>query len=359
MKLLKLICKSIIQNDWELTELSLNPTINLLVAQNATGKSTTIKHIRQLSQILKGVDIASSFPIIGYECVFQNDKNNILRYSIKTILTGKADEDSEAHFTEELHFDDKLVLTRHGKEAKIYSMKQNEFTRISPPKNKLVIHVRRDTVEYPFFEDLMDWAQDTELFEFSRISPLQNKSIDNYNIGELLSKLSSKQNKLIVDDLNNIGYEIESIKTMYFNEEHIISLKEKGIENEVPQKRISQGLFRALSVLIFIDYYLQNNKVATVLIDDLCEGLDYERATKLGKLLVAKFENSNIQFICTTNDSFLMDVIPIKYWNILERESNVVKNFNYQNSQKAFDKFKMSGLSNFYLFTSNFLHQTF
>ena len=363
MKLLKFVCKSIIQNDWELTDLLLNPKINLLVAQNATGKSTTIKHIVLLSQLLNGLNITSSFPLIDYDCIFENDKKNILKYSVKTVIVDDSVDDSvddnEAHFEEELYFDDKLVLKRLGRKAEIYSMKSNTFTKISPPNNKLVIHVRRDTEEYPFFEDLSDWAQETALFEFARISPLNNKAIENHNIGQLLSKMTAKQTKSIVNDLNNIGYDIENMKAVDWDEEYIISIKEKNVDGDINQKRISQGLFRALSVLIFIAYHLENNKNATVLIDDLGEGLDYERATKLGKLLVEKLENSNIQFIATSNDSFLMDVIPIKYWNILERENSHVKSFNYQNSKAAFDKFKMSGLSNFYLFTSNFLHQTF
>ena len=355
MKLLKLVCKSIIQNDWELTDLLLNPKINLLVAQNATGKTTTIKQIVQLSQLLKGLNITSSFPSIGYDCIFENDKKNILKYSVRTVIVDDSEDDNEAHFEEELYVDDKLVLKRLGRKAEIYSMKSNAFTKISPPKNKLVIHVRRDTEEYPFFEDLSDWAQETALFEFARISPLNNKAIENHNIGQLLSKMTAKQTKSIINDLNNIGYDIENIKAVNWNEEYIISIKEKNVDGVISQKRISQGLFRALSVLIFIAYHLENDKNATVLIDDLGEGLDYERATKLGKCLVERLENSNIQFIATSNDSFLMDVIPIKYWNILRRNGSNVSSFNYQNSKAQFDKFKMTGLSNFDLFSSDYL----
>jgi hypothetical protein len=89
-------------------------------------------------------------------------------------------------------------------------------------------------------------------------------------------------------------------------------------------------------------------------IDDICEGLDYERSTQLGKLVFEKLTKNNIQAIVTSNDSFLMNVIDIKYWNVLRREGNTIKALNYQNNREQFDKFRMTGLSNFDFFTSKY-----
>ena len=57
MKLLNLKYKSIFQNDWTLEEFDLNPKVNLIVAQNATGKSRTIKTIAFISQLLKDLNM--------------------------------------------------------------------------------------------------------------------------------------------------------------------------------------------------------------------------------------------------------------------------------------------------------------
>ncbi|MCP4106937.1 MAG: ATP-binding protein [Desulfobacteraceae bacterium] len=100
---------------------------------------------------------------------------------------------------------------------------------------------------------------------------------------------------------------------------------------------------------------LIQNKAETIIVDDICEGLDYERATKLGKLLFKIFQAKNVQFIVSSNDSFLMDVIDIRYWNILVRENNLIRVYNYKNSKDKFDNFKYSGLSNFDLFSSDYL----
>ena len=157
--------------------------------------------------------------------------------------------------------------------------------------------------------------------------------------------------------MNILGYDIEYIKVDKSKKYSQISIKEKNLKNELDIVEISSGMFRTIGLLAYVEHHLNKGDLLTLALDDIGEGLDYNRATKLGKLLVEKIENSNIQLIATSNDSFLMDVIPIKYWNILEREGNTVKSYNYQNSKEAFDAFKMSGLSNFYLFSSDFLHQ--
>jgi hypothetical protein len=92
-----------------------------------------------------------------------------------------------------------------------------------------------------------------------------------------------------------------------------------------------------------------------IIVDDLCEGMDYERASKLGKYIYDTLESKNIQFIATSNDSFLMNAVDVKYWNILHREGNKIHSYNVTNSKEKFDKFKKTVLNNFDLFSSDFL----
>ena len=170
--------------------------------------------------------------------------------------------------------------------------------------------------------------------------------------------LNDESKKIVVNDFNSLGYKIAEIlldKFPYRQDSDALYVVEDGLESRLSEYQLSQGMFRALALIVYIQHVVQNNYVSIILIDDLGEGLDYERATKLGKLLVEKLENSNIQFIATSNDSFLMDVIPIKYWNILQRDGNTVRALNYHNSKERFDKFLMTGLSNFDLFSSDYL----
>ena len=59
--------------------------------------------------------------------------------------------------------------------------------------------------------------------------------------------------------------------------------------------------------------------------------------------------------MASSNDSFLMDVVDLKYWNILHRNNNKVEVINKEQHPDMFDRFEMTGLNNFDLFSSDFI----
>lgn len=87
-----------------------------------------------------------------------------------------------------------------------------------------------------------------------------------------------------------------------------------------------------------------------MVIDDLGEGLDYERSTKITKLLFEKIKEARLQLIVTSNDRFLINAVDIKYLNLLERSAHVVTSYNYNNSKEKFEEFEFAGLNNFDFF---------
>ena len=132
-------------------------------------------------------------------------------------------------------------------------------------------------------------------------------------------------------------------------------IKEEGLRKNIPHFQLSQGMFRALALIVYMQYLISRKKPATIIIDDLCEGLDYERATKLGKLLFETALEGDIQLITTSNDNFLMEVIDLKYLNVLFREGKKVRGINAQSNPELFEEFKFTGLSNFDFFASNYI----
>ncbi len=90
------------------------------------------------------------------------------------------------------------------------------------------------------------------------------------------------------------------------------------------------------------------------MIDDIGEGLDFDRATKLISIVIRQAEQIYSQFCMTTNDRFVMNKVPLEYWCILEREKGKVKSINPRNSSDTFKDFEEYGFNNFDLFAKGF-----
>nr|WP_290447624.1 AAA family ATPase [Pseudomonas sp. 21LCFQ02] len=142
-----------------------------------------------------------------------------------------------------------------------------------------------------------------------------------------------------------------------------IAVKEKGVRCFVNQGGLSQGMYRALAILV--QFYanilwarhacggrqLQLGDSPLILIDDIGEGLDHERARKMIGLLVSESLKYNIQIIMSSNDRYVMNYVPLENWTVLSRNGSKVSSINYNNSKDVFDEFSYSGLSNFDFFS--------
>jgi hypothetical protein len=176
----------------------------------------------------------------------------------------------------------------------------------------------------------------------------------------------------IMNDFNSIGYNIENVLLSAPISANIqlvdypaleffgLSVKEKDLDCVTDLLDMSTGMFRALSIIIHFNYYELAGIAGTVLIDDIGEGLDYERSSKLLNLLISKTEsNPNMQLIMSTNDSFIMNEVDLKYWQVIDRVGSKVKFYSHKNSKKIFDEYKFTGLNNFDFFASNFFKTGF
>jgi hypothetical protein len=338
---------------WQLEPTCLN-TFNLVVGKNATGKTKFIIEVTNfLHFFVKSIKNSNSFYLdtaINEEWRAEFELSNLSILSIHLIT------ENSTIISEEVWIDNKLIIEREKDNAKIYSFRNKSFLHFSPPVDELVINLRRDVKEYPFFEEIFKFSKGMEIFEFSEVDIDYTDSTN--DPAKIFPKLSVSARHRVIKDMQKLGYAIEAIIPERMTSGNWdISIKEQGVKLPLSVHELSNGMLRSLALISYVELLLEKLETTILFLDDLGEGLDYERATKLGKLLVEKLENSTIQFIATSNDSFLMDVIPIKYWNILQRDGNTVRALNYHNSKEIFDEFKLSGLSNFYLFSSDFLTQ--
>ena len=336
------------EQGWELTELSHLQSVNLLVARNATGKTRTIRALQNVTSFLQ---MKQTFMNIrSFEATLKFGKvenpNWKMDYSFK-INEGVVEK-------EELIVNGAVLIKRTKAIAKY------ENKRINPPSEKLVVQIRRDKDLYPEIELLMLWAEGVTAVSCSDINPFTILVVGNlikpYNFSYLVDALSPSEMKKVLSTAKELGYNIASIKTLEATRGiRIVQLKEISISNELVDMQLSSGMLRTLYLLCFVSIIKHNKNLSLLLIDDMGEGLDYRRSTNLGKIVFDDCALNGLQLVASSNDAFLMDVVDIANWQILRRKGNKVNTINQALNPELFRKFRMTGLSNFDLFSSDFI----
>lgn len=343
---------------WELENLQLNK-VNLVVGKNATGKTRTLQTIDLLVKMItqkRDLNWGAQWAIL-----FENYKGEEIKYEFSTSYQKQG-----VTFERMTLDNNRLVLSRDRKyndgNAKLRNYSKNDYDYVYPPDNKLVLHTNRDIRAFPFLEDVANWAEQSYGFKFGNISPYSLLNQQEYDlltavedIPTLFKSLKSSDKEKIIADFNSLGYNITNITIQGSGATTIMFVKEKGVRKNIPHFQLSQGMFRTLALIVYMQYLISRKKPVTIIIDDLCEGLDYERATKLGKLLFETALKGDIQLIATSNDNFLMEVVDLKYLNVLFRTGKKVHGINAQSNPKLFEEFKFTGLSNFDFFSSNYI----
>lgn len=333
---------------WSLKGLNFSEAC-LIVGRNAVGKSKTINVLSKLINIITQQKEIKEIDYFHYKIVFKDNDNELI-YDF-AFNAGKV-------YREILYNNNGDVFIKRNQEKATY---YNE--EINPPANKLSLTIRRDTIVYPEVEKIAEWAESSYGFLFNQIDPVID-DVSSFNImskcQELITmfeKLGDNAKKQVIKDLNYLDYKIDDINVQEIGQRFkVLHITESGVIDYLWEASISQGMQRTLFLIVFINYLsLNKEKTKIIVIDDFCEGLDYDRSIKLGKYLYKFCLENNIQLITTSNDNFLMDVVDLKYWNILQREGDRVTAINVYNSPELFEDFEFTGLNNFDLFSSDFI----
>jgi hypothetical protein len=364
-------------SEWVLDELTLEDA-NLLVGKNATGKSRTLSILKSIAMLISG-PIPERFLAGSFKARFASARG-IYDYTLSY-------ENYEV-VAEELRVNDSVLLVR-GKDSsgRIFTEEVGKDLGFEIKPKYPAVHLKRDKRQHPFLEELHEWAASTFLFEFgghmgrtSFVAVTKSTSgpkSDEVNLGvdtnqavevakRGLDQFREAYRQSVVRDMQAVGFPLISFgvsapANVQLNQPQaeLLSVwaQEKGVAGRIEQTAISQGMFRALSLLITLNYLHLRGNGGTLLIDDVGEGLDFERASALIKLLCSKAERVGAQIVMASNDRFVMNAVPLKYWTVLTRERNRCRVSNYANSKELFDSFKYTGLSNFDFFASQ-VHNT-
>lgn len=358
----------------EIEEIALKE-LNLFVGKNANGKSTLLSYIQLIAEVLKGdTGATSNVGIIDNFGIAFQDNSHKLEYNLNREISTA---EKVLIIKEYLKYNDKFIVRRDNVKTTIENM-LGTLNEIEPPDDKLTIHIRRDKKEYPYFEELINWAENTYFIDFSatKIKDFYSNSLvskllqkikinEDFNYGYesivayYYKQLCAQQKTIVKDSINNIGFNVLDIEVLEV--EHLTYPLELAIFEEnkrgVGSIGLSSGMKRTIYLIIYLEYLIAKKTPATLLIDDLGEGLDYERSVNLGKYVFERCKGSSVQLIAASNDNFLLDAVDLDYWTILNRAGNKISAINMESHPKIFEKFNFVGLSNFSLLSSDFLER--
>src|SRR6266849_375540 len=350
--------------------------INLIVGRNASGKTRLLNIIYALATLLSGAK-RDPYESGRYRATF-DAKDGLATY--------------------ELHYEDRLILEERyilagepvlerGSDGR-GTLKAVDVDRLrfETPQNQLAAVLKRDAIQHAFLQELYQWAVSVKHYRFGTtmgadrlfvqeprfdITPAPDNGTtppDTLDPNQLfmiykdgLARFGPAFNDAIIKDLRLLDYHITDIGLDYLQRSElqgvrlpappqVIFVQERDLPCKTRQIEMSQGMFRALNLAIQLNYWAQTGNEVCILVDDIGEGLDFDRATRLISLLINKASKHDFQIIMTTNDRFVMNKVPLEYWGVLERRRNKVRVVNQTTSRDTFERFKKIGLNNFDFF---------
>jgi energy-coupling factor transporter ATP-binding protein EcfA2 len=359
---------------WRLDGLRLD-TVNLIVGKNATGKSRTLNVINGLAQLVSGRKRASSLSTGTYKTVFE-DQDKRIEYELE-IIDHKVTR--EAFSTNGI-----AQLTREKEGAgTIWFEKENKLLEFQVNESECAVIARVDRIQHGFLTPLVEWGDGVRHYEFGTSMGRTTIAVlvpdgpppdptNTANVVALFLKgeklFDKKLSERVTADMNAIGYSIETTGTMVPTDVAVVGpaavpistaalyVQETDLQGPTQQTDMSQGMFRSLSVLIHLHYAILAGTSSCVLIDDIGEGIDFERSVKLINVIRETARKNNVQLVLSTNDRFVMNEVPLEEWSLLQRRGGAVEVRNRYNAQQQFEDFKYIGMSNFSFFEMDFIN---
>jgi predicted ATPase len=348
-------------NAWSLDEFELDPKVNLLVGKNATGKTNTLKRLEWLGTMFTGQQ-SHLFHSQNYHVIFSDGQDADYHYTLE-VKDKKVENESLS-----LNNEASLFTRNADGTGKIhYAELNSKMVDFKIQHQRTVVEAKRDALQYPFLEPLAQWAENMNVYGFTNMGQNTPLSMDD-TLSDLRNCvacfLEGREQfgdafvAKIIAFMETIGYNLRKIDVTsnpvslscantVIEKGRVLFSVEKESNNAISQYVMSQGMFRALSLLIQLTYNIMSKSSSTILIDDIGEGLDFDRSTNLIHLLIDLAEHNDIQLIMSTNDRYVMNGVDLKYWQVIDRKGGRCRIFNYNNARDKFEDFDYSGLSNF------------
>jgi predicted ATPase len=350
---------------WKLTNLTFSK-FTIIAGLNGTGKTRTCNVIR--NTVKKIIEPMKTLMIGKTDLTFSISENQLYKFmiSIQEDINRRRSINKEELYdvgeTGALFTRDNLLFNRRV----IYDANLKKHTDYSPPDDTLTFHVRRDKVSYPYIEEIINEMRKFHFLDSEEPPALAAGDISGGKLPPQLpieilpsltplwfGKIEHGKKIEILDDLNSLEFPIKNIfvKEIILAGQRIPMLyfEEEGVKGTYDFFQISSGMKKILFVIVFLHLI---EKGSCVLMDNVGDGLDYKRSINI--LPIIEKIAADKQIIISTNNEILLNQTDIRNWNILFREGDIVKAYNYENSKEQLMKFANTGLSNYEYFQDKY-----
>ena len=357
------------KENWHIEEVKFE-SLNLLVGGSGVGKTRILKALDLICDTAKGAnrnldDLEWS---INFSHLGQNYRWELQSSSLKDeeiILNVNESEQTEIVYEKLVRYDDNSemgILFRNDSDSKFNNEKLPKLKRTESAitllsEEDLIIPVRQafkqlifnfETSQRVMFRTNSDIITTTE----NVLDAINNPSIFKYVFASVPAIIKAFYLQELFPDVFNeikeyyidVFPEVKDVRVSSKRDSDgnfiiFFEIQENGVEDWIPQQRISSGMFRTL---IFLVEVTAAPEESVILIDEFENSLGINCMAELTDFILDK--SPDVQFILTSHHPYIINNIPWKTWQIVSKYGNEVRvrkslNIPELNTASSLDKF--------------------
>jgi AAA15 family ATPase/GTPase len=357
------------KENWHIEEVKFED-LNLLVGGSGVGKTRILKAL----ELIRDVALSSNRNLdnlewsINFSHLEKNYRWKLKSSSIKNeeiLLNVNESEQTEIVYEKLVRYDDDSeleILLRNDSDSKFNNEKLPKLKRTESAitllsEEDLIIPVRQafkqlifnfETSQRVMFRIDSDTITTTENF----LNAINTPSFFKYVFASVPAIIKAFYLQKFFPDVFNeikeyyidIFSEVNNVRVSSernLDGDFMLSfeIQENSLEDWIPQKRISSGMFRTL---IFLVEVITAPEDSVILIDEFENSLGINCMAELTDFILDK--SPNIQFILTSHHPYIINNIPWDTWQIVSKSGNKVRvrkslNIRELNTASSLDKF--------------------
>lgn len=336
------------KENWHIEEVKFE-SLNLLVGGSGVGKTRILKALDLICDTAKGAN--RNLDDLEWSINFSHLGQNY-RWELKSSSTKKEEislnvndsKQTEIVYEKLVRYDDDSeleILFRNDSDSKFNSEKLPKLKRTESAINllseeDLIIPVRKAFERLIFNFETRQQSMIGLHFDPSEITiHIEDDEVQNYKefFADFPPVLKAFYlQKVFTDVFNEIKEryidvfpEVKDVRVSSKRDSDrnfiiFFEIQENGVEDWIPQQRISSGMFRTL---IFLVEVTAAPEESVILIDEFENSLGINCMAELTDFILDK--SSDVQFILTSHHPYIINNIPWDTWQIVSKSGNKVR----------------------------------